>query len=958
MKKFFLSLTFFLSISLAFSYGGFMSGEKNLKVIKTEWFDIIFPEKCEVDARKIAAVADSYYSEISSELGTEPYQRFPVSITTAVENLNAFFSPAPYNMICLFDTPLDENLDSSEGIESIFYHELTHAVTLNMKSPFWRGLSVMADFLTLPGISLTSFWYEGASVSFESLGDGGRLNSPFFTQVVAQAKIDGKFPSWRDVTGARDVYPSGSVAYYFGGAFAKYIRQTYGAEKYGEFWKKAGKSTTLSFCAGIFKKTYGIKMSDAWKNFRDSIDVSDFENPADSSRFESEILSKKKSVVSAFDVRTIKSAGSDKEKSYSIAAFFDSPSNGVFLYSTETKKTKRLFSVTDVKNLALSPDGKYIAVSRICVKANEKVEIGIYDIENRKYRKISTSGMKNASVCKKGGGFFVTAFDFSSPKKKIVRLSFDEKFRVLEKSGEIELSDDEIPYSLTSLGENRIAFIVKKALSWKIRIADFESEKIDEYDFGKTILHNLHVVRDGDDSCELALSFATLGEKIGTLSKCAIARIDKSSFNMSFLPQENPLPFGIINFSMSENGDEFFFVGEKYDERPFFVSESLVFGEKIQIESKCISFANAENDEKYEIADEKNEVAENSEISAEEIGFSFSSYNPLKYFFHGAVLPFSLSSAYDTDFDSASSQFLGVTFASSTPWTDKITIFSAGFSPFSKTYGCSLSVRGGNDAVSYSASGSANFDNGGFLQTVDSVSVGAVLYRFLFGAISAGAYSNFFYGEEVSDEKYVQSGTHSKSGAYVLLSRKRKSRPSANQIIGYSVKPFLVFDYKDIGYNIIENKVEKKYLNVGGSLTSNFPGLFPLSFSATLFPEESCFLHGSAVVTLFSYEIQKGIPAFSVYANRISLKAAYSGKISYVNDEFFDIQRVKEIATNVRKDDYSDALSLSASITMSPNTSYFVSALQFSLGCAFVYRPNPAVGKKKYQFGFTFSSSL
>ena len=935
MRRFVSLFIIFFCLPFAFSYGGFMSGEKSLRVVKTEWFDIIFPEKCEPTARKIASVADSYYSEISSKLGTEPYQRFPVSITSSIEDLNAFFSPAPYNMICLYDTALDENLDSSEGIESVFYHELTHAVTLNMKSPFWRGLSVMSDLFTLPGISLTSFWYEGAAVSFESLGEGGRLNSPFFTQVVAQAKIDGKFPSWRDVTGARDVYPSGSVAYYFGGAFAKYLQKTYGMEKYGEFWKRAGKSTTLSFCAGVFKKVYGLKMSRAWQDFYDSIEV-----PSEFVEIDYSLVSRKNSVVTAFDSVDVDGR--------TFVAYFDSLSSAVFLWSSDLKKSKRLFSVTGVRKIRFSPDGKYLAVSRVVSKDNVKSEIGIYGLSEKKYRRLKLSGVKNASVCASGGGFFVTAFDFKSAEKRVVRFRFGDVFSSsfdfsVEKS--FPLSDCETAYSISDIDSSRTALVVKNSLSWKIRVVDFSNGSSVDYDFGKNIVHNLHVVRSSE-KVFLAFSYATLGEKIGSLSKMAFAELKDEG--LEILSQSVPLPFGVVDFSFGESG--FVFVGEKY------VSKPLCFAGEIPFEENPL-FEPAEksvfkNDERS-----VSEVGSSGEDSAAPAESEKIDYNPVPYFLHGAFLPFSLSCVYDSDFSPSAYEFLGATFASSTPWTDKITIFSSGYSPFSKTCGFSLSLNGGDDSLSYALSASGSFDSGGFLQTVDSVSVSKVLHRFLAGFLSFGGASSFFYGDEHVSSGFAKTGLRSKSNAYLTFSTKRKFRPEVDQIAGFSFTPFVVFDFKNLGYVGLENKVEKKYLNAGGTFSARIPGPFPISLGASAFPEEGVFLAGSASVILFSFEIQKGVPALSVYANRLSLAASYSPKVSYAGGELFDIGRIFEIARDVRRSDYSDAAALSVCLAVSPNTSYFVSAVKVGLQCDFVYRPNPAVGKDDFSFGLSLNAS-
>ncbi len=935
MRRFVSLFIIFFCLPFAFSYGGFMSGEKGLRVVKTEWFDIIFPEKCESTARKIASVADSYYSEISSKLGTEPYQRFPVSITSSIEDLNAFFSPAPYNMICLYDTALDENLDSSEGIESVFYHELTHAVTLNMKSPFWRGLSVMADLFTLPGISLTSFWYEGAAVSFESLGEGGRLNSPFFTQVVAQAKIDGKFPSWRDVTGARDIYPGGSVAYYFGGAFAKYLQETYGMEKYGEFWKRAGKSTTLSFCAGVFKKVYGLKMGRAWRDFYDSIEV-----PSEFGEIDCSLVSRKNSVVTAFDSVDVDGR--------TFVAYFDSLSSAVFLWSSDLKKSKRLFSVTGVRKIRFSPDGKYLAVSRVVSKDNVKSEIGIYGLSEKKYRRLKLSGVKNASVCASGGGFFVTAFDFKSAEKRVVRFRFGDVFSSscdfsVEKS--FPLSDSETAYSISDIDSSKTALVVKDGLSWKIRIVDFSDGSSVDYDFGKNIIHNLHVVRS-PEKVFLAFSYAPLGGKMGSLSKMAFAELKDG--NLELLSQSASLPFGVVDFSFGESG--FVFVGEKYVSRPLCFADEIPFKENPLFEPAEKSVF--KNDERS-----FSESGSSGEDSAAPAEFEKIEYNPVPYFLRGAFLPFSLSCVYDSDFSPSAYEFLGATFASSTPWTDKITIFSAGFSPFSKTCGCSLSLNGGDDSLSYALSASGSFDSGGFLQTVDSVSVSKVLHRFLAGFLSFGGASSFFYGDEHVSSGFAKTGLRSKSNAYLTFSTKRKFRPEVDQIAGFSFTPFVVFDFKNLGYAGLENKVEKKYLNAGGTFSARIPGPFPILLGASAFPEEGVFLAGSASVILFSFEIQKGVPALSVYANRLSLAASYSPKVSYAGGELFDIGRISEIARDVRRSDYSDAAALSVCLAVSPNTSYFVSAVKVGLQCDFVYRPNPAVGKDDFSFGLSLNAS-
>jgi len=97
--------------SQASALDGVLHGSRNLSVLRTEYFDIIYPEDAKASALKIATVADGYYLDICSRLGLELHIRFPVTITRQVENLNAYFSVYPYNRIVLYDTVIPTDMD-------------------------------------------------------------------------------------------------------------------------------------------------------------------------------------------------------------------------------------------------------------------------------------------------------------------------------------------------------------------------------------------------------------------------------------------------------------------------------------------------------------------------------------------------------------------------------------------------------------------------------------------------------------------------------------------------------------------------------------------------------------------------------------------------------------------------------------------------------------------------------
>ena len=131
---------------------------KKLFCIQTEYFDFIFPEESAASARVLASRADDFYREICARLEVSDSMRkalcgMPVFITRETEILNGYFTPLPYNRIVLYDSaPPQSFAVFSDTILSVFYHELVHAVSLNIKSPFGtvfrgrRALSILLRF--------------------------------------------------------------------------------------------------------------------------------------------------------------------------------------------------------------------------------------------------------------------------------------------------------------------------------------------------------------------------------------------------------------------------------------------------------------------------------------------------------------------------------------------------------------------------------------------------------------------------------------------------------------------------------------------------------------------------------------------------------------------------------------------------------------------------------------------
>lgn len=875
-KNLFVLLIFFISLKL-FSYGGVMSGEKSLKTFSTKYFDLIFPVECEQTALKIAKVCDNYYLEISEKLGLKPYQRFPVTITRQVESANAYFSMAPYNMIVFYDTDFDENLDMYEDtVESIFYHELTHAVTLNAKSPLWQAMSMYGDFFTPAGLSLTSFWFEGAAVLFESLGEGGRLNDPFFTQIAVEAKIkdytkEKRFPSWRDVSGARDTYPYGNDAYAFGASFAEYLVKTYGFEKYALFWKNAGTSTNLSFCAGVFKKTYGIELSNVWLDFKESIvlpanmDIEGRKNFVSTKN----LISKKGSAVHALDSFYDKTTGQIK------LVWYDTLSNAVYLDG------KKLFSAFSVQSLKFSEDGKKLFVNALVHRSNIKSEDFEYDFAN----------------------------------KKRVRLKRDkERFEKV-------------------FG----AQIKKEGLNWSVLYSPSSSGKKARYDFKGKILHNLHLEKETEDEISFLFTWAQL--KTSMLSRVGRLVIDKNTLKATSYLQSEDNYAGILD--CVPYGTGYALVTQEFYSKPLrklevnkdkwiaFYPETLIIDrvDDFAVETKPL--------------DETQKEAKLPEQIEGQIVFK--DYKSTAHFFKGIKFPFSVVEGYKSDFSVPVIAPLGFTFISSTPWMDKFTVLSVGGDLFTPFGGLFASVKGGDDLFSYDFSQTVNFYEDGFLQSYSSSNLSLIFWRGLITRASVGLSGQVFFGNEVANTEVTivyenplnpplkdegfYGGLNADVKFFVQYSSVHKASCKYLNYSGAYIKPFVDFEYDDLffeGKTAGKIDFEKtKYANLGLEYGIKILGFFPLSFEQSFFPQKNYFTKFSLSSLLWSTEIQKGIPALSVYAYRINLKALYAGALKYDSKENFEFTETSSIAKKMQKDNYTDLLRLSGEIVFGPGTSYF-----------------------------------
>jgi len=349
----------FVSVS-AFAQTTLFKPFTSFRIIQTKHFDIIFPKESEPSARLLASFADGVYEHVSSLLGIEVNMRIPVTITPHTDSFNGYYNTL-FNHIMLFDTPMDvEWTNFKNNIESLFLHELTHAVSMNTKSPAFEPFNRIFGNWAMPAlIYAPQFMVEGVTVSFESLDGFGRANDPRTKQYLRQAIFENKFLTPFQASGVYDRSISSGSGYWYeyGGLFSAWLQKNYGMEKYSQLWKEMGNLAAFSFFVYrsdfylIFRMVYGVDFLDEWKKFGASFALDGLEINKDE-------LSPKK--YDHFSEREyfINSLTARGNKLY----YIESSEDKIGVYDTLTGKTQT-FNAASVYDIDVSADGKKMLLS-------------------------------------------------------------------------------------------------------------------------------------------------------------------------------------------------------------------------------------------------------------------------------------------------------------------------------------------------------------------------------------------------------------------------------------------------------------------------------------------------------------------------------------------------------------------------------------------------------------------
>lgn len=611
--------------------------------------------------------------------------------------------------------------------------------------------------------------------------------------------------------------------------------------------------------------------------------------------FERKSLGEKENLIS--DKKAVVVAADsffNAEKGAYETAWADSLSSSVFLNG------KKIVSCTGVDKLRFSGDGKSLYILRDVLRSNVKKETLKYDLRSKK-----TSRCKN--------------FD----PLLFARTSI--------------LEDENQPY----------AEIEKTGLRWEIAIK-CGGETFRFYT-GNNILQNIHREKETESELSFVFAFAPVEKdsvffkKEVHFSKAGRIVFDRNAKTARLFLQDENLPWGIADVLPGE--DFVPVVTENFYSRPLRrIPKNRLYTKE------CAAVSSAENEN----------PAPKEEIFQTETApqFAVKKYNPFKYYKNGVKLPLGIAPVMTPLLNSAGTGILGVTFISSNPWSNDIFVMSAGFAPFFNAGTVSTQFSTSNDSFSATLFTSLAFNKDGLNQEYAQGNFSATLWRGKTNSISAGISGYFFNGRPLrifDGFLYSDSGRTALSEVSLTFSTLKKTAPKFNQISGFYVSPVASFLYMNYDGSLYET-VSGKYANAGLVLGAKIPGFFPVSAEINLFNDASYFAKGTVSVNLFAAEIEKGIPALSIFVSKFSVTASYSAKLETPVSGNFLFLKAGEIMSALSKDDYRDELKIQASVQIAPNTSALAdSANSIKLTFETYYRFFSG-GEKK--FGVSFGSNI
>lgn len=241
------------------------------RTLSTEHFRIHFHQGLEEMARELAIVAEEVHSDLAIRFGWEVDGPTEVVITDRTDDANGSAMASPRPIIRLFAAPptSDSGLASHDfWLRSLFVHEYTHVIHLQMHGGVARVVNAIFGDVYLPNQMQPLWFIEGMAVMEETYrSEAGRIRSAEFKAILRVNALEGKLLTLGEASNSTRQYPRGNMPYIYGAMFVDFLRSRFGEEKLYEICRAYGSSTIPYALNRVFRRVLGVELDDLYEEW-------------------------------------------------------------------------------------------------------------------------------------------------------------------------------------------------------------------------------------------------------------------------------------------------------------------------------------------------------------------------------------------------------------------------------------------------------------------------------------------------------------------------------------------------------------------------------------------------------------------------------------------------------------------------------------------------------------------
>ncbi|HEX2209229.1 MAG TPA: hypothetical protein VHG93_16245, partial [Longimicrobium sp.] len=233
------------------------------RTLRTEHFDVHYPAELETWTRDVVSRLEGIRSVVAATVGSAPRRRVTVVVDNPAGEANgsAFsFLRTPY--ILLYPTPPEARSalgHTRSFVEQLLIHEFVHIAHLTRPSrnPLRRFVSFVDPRGVGPLAEAPRWVKEGYATYVEGrLTGSGRPHGVARAAVLRQWAIEGRLPSYGQLSAESGPYQASGMAYLAGSAFLEWLAQRQGEESLVLLWRRMSARQGRSFDAA-FAGVYG-----------------------------------------------------------------------------------------------------------------------------------------------------------------------------------------------------------------------------------------------------------------------------------------------------------------------------------------------------------------------------------------------------------------------------------------------------------------------------------------------------------------------------------------------------------------------------------------------------------------------------------------------------------------------------------------------------------------------------